>query len=112
MRLEKLLYQYKEDHSKYEQLSSGEKNKRIKALTSLTKENSSLIGEILTAMGNRGSGSVGGGQIDLENGGSLNNTNSRKLDTTRGADGELENTRGLDNHMLLQQQKNMLEYQD
>ena len=36
----------------------------------------------------------------------------KKMDTARDADGEFTNTRGLDNQMLLQQQKNMIEGQD
>ena len=38
--------------------------------------------------------------------------NSKKIDTTRGGDGELQNTRGLENEMLLQQQKNIIDNQD
>ena len=39
-------------------------------------------------------------------------TNQIKISEEKDADGEYVNTKGLDNHMLLQQQKNMLEGQD
>ena len=110
--LEKLNYLYQENNAKYDSLSKGEKASRIKTLNAFISSTKELTTEIQNTMGGRGGGSINMITSTDGNDDSTLDLEKKKMDTVRDADGEFSNTRGLDNQMLLQQQKNMIEGQD
>ena len=101
--MEKLLYLYENNDKQYASLNSVEKSKRIKTLKASLKEWKATNSDVSSAVGHK------------EKNGSINEASPSmdykpvKLNDERDKDGELQNTRGLDNQMLLQQQKNMLQ---
>ena len=89
---------YQENDARYASISQTEKNKRIKAINNFLKEAKQLQADIKGTMGARG-----GGSINMDTAESIHEIKQQRKQVEKDEDGELANTRGLDQQMLLQQ---------